>query len=163
MIDETDRGHDQDEAERAEGAMPSASLALETHPEARTWGMVCHLAGLGGLILGLAFAWIPVVGAALPFVLGLAGPVVVWQTKRADHAFIDEQGKEAFNFQLTVLIAALVLFVVGFATAILCIGFLFWFLLIPLCAAALVLTIIAAVKANQGEHYRYPFAMRFVF
>lgn len=80
---------------------------------------------------------------------------MVWQLKKAEMPFVDDQGREALNFQITVslaLLACVLLMVVGIG-----------FLLLPVVGiAALVLTIIAAVKANDGERYRYPFTLRLI-
>jgi len=109
--------------------------------DARNWAMGCHLIALVGLL-----------GNGLGF---LVGPLIVWLVKREDHPFIDEQGKEAVNFQITMFIAffvaALLIFVV--------IGI---FLLPVLGILDVVLVIIASLKASNGEHYRYPFAWRVI-
>ena len=79
--------------------------------------------------------------------------VVIWQIKKAEMPFVDEQGREAVNFQITVTLAVLVSMLLMFIV----IGI----VLLPIVViAALVLTVIAAIKANAGEHYRYPFAWR---
>ncbi len=139
-----------------------AHLGAELHPEARRWGMLCHLAALGGMLAGGILVWIPVFGLAMPFFLNILGPLLVWQAKRQEFDYVDDQGKEALNFQITTSIVALVLFVVGFATMILCIGWIFWLLMLPVGLASLVLTIIAAIQANDGERYRYPVSLRLV-
>ena len=109
-------------------------------PEARQWAMFCHFAAF----LGLVF----------PFG-NLLGPLIVWQIKKDLDPFVDAQGKEALNFQISVALAALLCFllmvvVVGFP------------LLVLVSIAALVLTIIAGIKANEGQAYRYPFCWRLV-
>ncbi len=108
--------------------------------EERQWAMISHLAGLAGAVVPLG---------------NLVGPLVVWQLKKAEMPFVDDQGREALNFQITVslaLLACVLLMVVGIG-----------FLLLPAVGiAALVLTIIAAVKANDGERYRYPFTLRLI-
>lgn len=106
--------------------------------EARQWAMFCHLAAF------LCFV--------LPFG-NLLGPLVVWQLKRETDPFVDQQGKEALNFQITVTIAVaisclLMLVLIGFV------------LLGLVSIGALILTIIACVKANEGLDYRYPFTWR---
>jgi hypothetical protein len=117
----------------------------ETNPDARTWGMLCHLAGLAGLL--------PIV----PAVGSLVGPLVVWLIKKDQHPFVDEQGKEALNFQITMLIyllvAALFIFLCG-------IGFV---LMAIVGIVDIVMLIIAALRANNGEHYRYPYPLIFRF
>ncbi|MCU1740445.1 MULTISPECIES: DUF4870 domain-containing protein [unclassified Pseudomonas] len=106
--------------------------------EVRQWAMFCHLSAFLGY-------WFPF-GS-------LIGPLILWQMKREQDPFIDAQGKEALNFQITVAIAAMV-----------CIPLMFVLIGIPLFGllviAAVVLTIIAGVKANEGVAYRYPFTWR---
>ncbi|MGN8123751.1 DUF4870 domain-containing protein [Pseudomonas sp. 22082] len=108
--------------------------------EVRQWAMFCHLSALLGI-------WIPF-GT-------LIGPLVLWQMKRETDPFIDAQGKEALNFQITVAIASMICFVL----MLLLIGFVLFGLL---AIAALVLTIIGGVKANEGFPYRYPFTWRLI-
>ena len=108
--------------------------------EARQWAMFCHFAAF----LGLVF----------PFG-NLLGPLIVWQIKKDLDPFVDAQGKEALNFQISVTIAMLICLLLS----VVLIG-------IPLMVlvgiVALVLTIIAGIKANEGQAYRYPFAWRLV-
>ncbi|PQZ94297.1 MULTISPECIES: DUF4870 domain-containing protein [Pseudomonas] len=108
--------------------------------EARQSAMLCHLAAF----LGFVFPFGSVVG-----------PLILWQLKREKDGFIDDQGKEALNFQITVAIAWIVCMVLAFAV----IGF---FLMIALAVATVVLTIIGSIKANKGIAYRYPLTWRLV-
>ncbi|TVS17663.1 MAG: DUF4870 domain-containing protein [Gammaproteobacteria bacterium] len=108
--------------------------------DARTFGMLCHL---------LAFA-----GLVVPFG-NIIGPLVIWLIKREEHPFVDEQGKEALNFQISVFLYAIVC---GLLSLIL-IGIP---LLIALGIFWLVVVIIASVKANGGESYRYPLNLRLI-
>ncbi|MGV8841987.1 MAG: DUF4870 domain-containing protein [Pseudomonas sp.] len=107
--------------------------------EARQWAMFCHFAG---------FFWFLV-----PMVGNVVGPLIVWQIKKDLDPFIDEQGKEAVNFQITVTLAFLVCGVLAWVL----IGFP---LMLLVGLVALVLTIIAGIKANEGQAYRYPFCLR---
>jgi uncharacterized protein len=90
-------------------------------------------------------------------VLGFIVPLIIWLVNKdqADKAFITDQSKEALNFQITLLMV----YVVGIVLSIILIG-----ALINLVAwiACLVLSILAGVKAQQGEAYRYPFAIRLI-
>lgn len=86
---------------------------------------------------------------------GFLGPLVIWLIKKDDSPFVDRHGKEALNFQLTVLIA---MFVSGILT-FLCIGF---FMMTAVWVVDLIFCIIAAIKASKGEEYRYPLTIRFV-
>ncbi len=108
--------------------------------EARQWAMFCHFAAF----LGMVF----------PFG-NLLGPLIVWQLKKDTDPFVDDQGKEALNFQITMAIALLISFLLVFVV----VGIvLIWLVGI----AALVLTIIAGIKANEGKAYRYPFCWRVI-
>ena len=112
----------------------------ETDSDAKTWGMLCHLGALAGYVI--------------PFG-NIVGPLIAWQIKKDTSEFVDYHGKEALNFQITVTIAMfvsilLILVVIGI------------FLLIAIPIIDLVLVIIAAVKASNGELYRYPLTIRFI-
>ena len=80
-------------------------------------------------------------------------PLVVWLVHKERGRFVEEQSKEALNFQITVAIA----YVVGSILSVLFIGFLIIF---AVWVAATILAIMAAVAANRGEAYRYPMTMR---
>ena len=106
--------------------------------------------------------------SALVGLLGIPsplGPLVVWLVKRDSHPFVDAQGKEALNFNLSALIYILSLFVFGFIFSFVTLGFGI-FLFVPAAIAAMVgwvvLVVVAAVKASRGEAYRYPLTIRFV-
>jgi uncharacterized protein len=107
----------------------------------RTWGMLAHLAALAGLV-------VPLIG-------NVAGPWLVWLGKREESAFVGEQARESLNFNITVSLAAIVC---GLA-ALVFIGFL---LGTALFIAWLALTLVAAIRASEGVHYHYPFALRLV-
>ena len=112
----------------------------ELSQEARQWAMFCHYAAFFGLIF--------------PFG-NLIGPLIVWQIKKDLHPFVDDQGKEALNFQVSVALAAMLCFLL----MVVVIGFP---LLALLSVVAVVLTVIAGIKANEGQPYRYPFSWRLV-
>ena len=109
--------------------------------DARTWGMFCHLAGLFGYVF-------PVFG-------NIVGTLVLWQLKKEDYPFVDAQGKEALNFQISMTIYAFVSALLMF----LCVGV---FLLAAVGIVDLVFLLIAAVKANNGQQYRYPLTIRLI-
>ena len=116
------------------------TAANGVNAEEKQWGMFAHLASLAGIIIPLG---------------NLLGPLIVWLVKKDTMPFVADQGKEALNFNITVFIAA---FVSGILTLVL-IGFL---LLIVVGIAWLVLTVLAALAANKGEAYRYPFTLRLI-
>ena len=146
---------------------------MQLRPEEKTAAMWCHLASLSALI-----------GIPMGHVVG---PLVVWQMQKNNSAFVNEHGKESLNFQLSFLLytfaafIALMLFVFVFIGAGVAssanasrppgallplifggglIGPFLLILFVPL--IDLVLTVIAAMKASAGEHYHYPFTIRFV-
>ncbi len=89
----------------------------------------------------------------LGIVSGFVGALIIWLIKKDQSAFIDEQGKEALNFQITVMI--------GFAIAMVLTMVLIGALLFPvLLIGNLVFCILAAVAVSKGEHYKYPLAIR---
>ncbi|MFC4059449.1 DUF4870 domain-containing protein [Planomonospora corallina] len=99
-----------------------------------TMAMLCHLLGL---------------------LTGFLGPLVIYLVKKDQSPYVRDQAGEALNFQLTLLIAYVVAWVLAFA--------LIGFLLLPLIwIGSLVFMVIAAVAANRGENHRYPMTIRFV-
>ena len=147
-MSETDNNPSTPEEPQAPGEPPAAQPQSEPQTsapgdselstDARQWGMFAHLAALAGFVV--------------PFG-NVIGPLIVWQLKKDEFSFVDDQGKEALNFQITVIIAFVIAFVLSFV--------LIGFLLMPIIGiGALVLVIIGALKANAGETYRYPINWR---
>lgn len=116
-------------------------MAAMDEKEARTWAMLCHLGGLGVYV-------IPTIGHIL-------APLIIWLIKKDESPLVDDQGKESLNFQISLTIYAII---AGLLTLVV-IGFI---LLIALGIFDLIVVIIAAVKANSGEKYRYPLCIRFI-
>ena len=109
--------------------------------EEQNWAMICHLAALSGFVI--------------PFG-NVIGPLVVWLMKKDTMPLVDQHGKEALNFQITVLIAL-------FVCALLIIVVIGIFLMFIVGIGALVMTIIAAVKVANGQlDYKYPIALRLI-
>lgn len=106
-----------------------------------TLGMLCHLLSL-----------ISYIGLPLGNIIG---PLILWLIKKDQDAFVDVNGKEVLNFQISATIYALVCGLLVFVV----IGL---FLLPVLIIAVIVLTIIGAVKASSGQVYRYPLTIRFL-
>jgi uncharacterized Tic20 family protein len=126
--------------------------AVDIPAEERTWAMMAHLSALLGGLLTASFGrgW----GCFI-------GPLIIWLVKKDTMPFVDDQAKEALNFNITVALASLVLLVLSIITfgIGLIIAIPMW---IIIGISWLVLTIVAAVKANEGVRYRYPFALRFI-
>ncbi len=108
----------------------------------RMWAMFCHLSTFAGYMV--------------PFG-NIIGPLIIWMTKRETMPLVADQGKEALNFQITVLIALILSLILTIASC----GVLF---ILPIAVGifSVVLTIIAAIKANEGQLYRYPMTMRLI-
>jgi len=120
--------------ETQETVSPEAPAGGPPSKEACTMAMLAHLLGI--------FTW-------------FVGPLIIWLIKKDEDAFINDQGKEALNFQITVGI----IYVICGATSCFVIPI---FIMMGVGIAALVLAIMAAVKANDGVTYRYPFTLRLI-
>jgi uncharacterized Tic20 family protein len=107
----------------------------------RQWATGCHLSALAG------YAFPPAIVIA---------PLVLWLIKREDGAFIDEQGKEALNFQISILI-----YIFGSFILIPVLG-LGAFLLVGVAIFDFVCIIMAAIKISEGSAFRYPACIRFI-
>ena len=102
--------------------------------------MVCHLSAFAGFIIPLG---------------NIIAPLVIWLIKRAESPFIDDQGKEALNFQISMIIYA----VISWILVTIFIGYL---LLFAVGIFDIVMVIMAALKSNEGERFRYPLCIRFI-
>ncbi|MGD0258440.1 MAG: DUF4870 domain-containing protein [Verrucomicrobiota bacterium] len=109
--------------------------------------MLCHLSALAGYII--------------PFG-NVLGPLLIWQIKKNEFPSVEEHGKAALNFQLTVLIALFVGAMAAFLLSFVCIGFLLIPVVVAIALCGLVFAIIAGIKANNGEAYRYPWSLALV-
>lgn len=91
----------------------------------------------------------------LAIVLGFLGPLIIWLVKKDSSAFVDDQGKEALNFNILLTI---VYAICGALTCVV-IGV---FLLPIAYIVNIVFAILGGVAASRGELYRYPFNWRIV-
>jgi uncharacterized Tic20 family protein len=96
--------------------------------------------------------------AMLAHLLGIftyfLGPLIIWLVKKEQSRFVDDQAKEALNFQ----IFAIILHVACAVT--ICLGPVFVLLQVSISLTRLVLGILATMKANEGVAYRYPLNLR---
>lgn len=116
-------------------------LSAPADTQVRTWNALCHASALLGV-----FFHFP--GHVLP-------PLIVWLAKRHDSPEIEAHGKEALNFQISMLIYN----IVAAVFCIILVGFAFLAILWVLNA---VFVIIAAIQASDGKFYRYPMTIRFI-
>jgi hypothetical protein len=107
----------------------------------RNWAVFCHLGGFAGLLL-------PGLGQVL-------APLVLWLLRREQSPFVDQHGREALNFQISMTLYA----IVAAALMALLIGFL---LILVVLGVQFVLMVVASVAASQGEQYRYPLTLRLI-
>jgi len=102
--------------------------------DAKTMGMLCHLLGIT-----------------------MIGTLIIWLIKKDEHPFIDQEGKEATNFQILIFIAYIVCGVISVVTC--GIGSILY---LPVWACAVIFCVLGGLKAKEGEAYRYPVNIRFI-
>ncbi len=128
---------------------PPNTPASSPNPEsqARMWNMLCHLSALAGFVI--------------PFG-NILGPLLIWQIKKNEFPSVEVHGKASLNFQITVTIAALAGVAVAVVLSFFCVGYLLFPLVMLIGLAGLVFAIIAGIKANSGEDYKYPWSLELV-
>ncbi len=105
------------------------------------WGMLCHLLALT-LNIGIPFG-------------NIIGPFIIWHIKREESGFIDQQGKESLNFQITLTIY-------GVISGLLCLIFIGYIFIGILYVANIVLVVTASLKVINGESYKYPLTIQLI-
>ena len=115
--------------------------------QARTWNMLCHLSALAGCVI--------------PFG-NILGPLIVWQIKKNEFPSVNVHGKASLNFQITVTIAVFVGAAAAIMLSFFCVGYLLFPLVFLIGLAGLIFAIIAGIKANNGENYKYPWSLELV-
>ena len=108
--------------------------------EERKWAMFAHIGTFSSMIIPLG---------------NFIAPIVIWQLKKNESEFVVDQAKESLNFQITIIIYALISFLLVFI-------FIGFFLIFALVIFSLIVVIVAGVKANDGEYYRYPMCIRLI-
>jgi uncharacterized protein len=143
----------------------------------RLWAMLCHFSAL--------FAWVFLfmlifLGIPLYLPLNILAPLLIWKLKKSQYPWIDFQGKEALNFQISltlyilfVIVISLFLVLASFGISITTNGtvnsvttvlnsllFVWMWLICILLSLQLFIVTFAAIKAYNGQHYRYPLTIR---
>ena len=119
---------------------PPANNNNKQSNDEKTMAMLCHLAALAGFIV--------------PFG-SIIGPLIVWLVKKDEMEVVDRHGRASLNFQLTMLIAFIVCFLLIFVA----IGV----VLLPLVAIfSFVMVIIVSIKAYEGKEFKYPLCIKFL-
>ena len=120
---------------------PPLPVSPPALPNVRTWTALCHASALLGVFLHFP-------GHLLP-------PLIVWLWKRDESPEIDAHGKEAVNFQISMLIYNAI-------AAMFCLVLIGFFFLAVLWVLNAVFVIIAAIQASDGKFFRYPMTIRFI-
>jgi uncharacterized Tic20 family protein len=122
-------------------SLPSPPATINAIANVRTWSAFIHASALLGV-----FVHFP--GHLLP-------PLILWLIKRDDSPELDAHGKEAVNFQISMLIYN----AIAAVFCLILVGFVFLFILWVLNT---IFAIIAAIQASDGKFYRYPMTIRFI-
>ena len=107
----------------------------------KTWAMLCHFSIFAGFIFPLGGNFL--------------APLIIWLIKKEEHPFVDDQGKEVLNFQISMVIYLII-------SVILCFILIGIPIVIGLIIFDFIITIIASVNANDGKYYRYPITIHFI-
>ena len=126
---------------------PPAGTDGPPSPDDRNMAMLCHL-------LGIVTTY--TIG------LGFVGPLIIWLLKKDQSPFVDAHGKEALNFQLTLLLELVCGGVAAFMLTFVLVGLLLFPLLALVPLLALIPEILACLAASRGEPFRYPLSIRFI-
>jgi uncharacterized Tic20 family protein len=119
-------------------------IPMSPSKQERNWAMVAHLSAFTYYFTGLGI---------------ILGPLIVWLGKRDGNPFVDDQGKEALNFQISILVYYAAAFLMCITVILAVIGIP---LLIGLHVFLVVCMIIAAIKASDGIAFRYPACIRWI-
>lgn len=112
----------------------------EINNESKNWALLAHLSSFAGYII--------------PFG-NIIGPLIIWITKKDTSPFIEEHGRTALNFQISLLIWVTI-------SGLLCLVFIGFFFLFGLMILDLIYTILNAIKASNGQSAKYPLTIKFI-
>ena len=91
----------------------------------------------------------------LAIITGWIGPLIIWLVKKDSSPFVNDQGKEVLNFQITVFIAAAI-------SGLLVMVFVGCILLPVVVICSVVFTIMGAIAVIKGKAYRFPVSLRLI-
>jgi hypothetical protein len=121
-------------AQQGQAASGQPAPAGKSTPDEKTMATLAHL---------------------LALFTGFVGPLIIWLLKKDQSDFVDDQGKEALNFQISIFIYG----AIAGATMLVFIGI----LLLPAVWIFDIVNIIrGAIAANKGERFRYPLCIRLI-
>ena len=142
MTDPNVPPHDPNVPQQPAAPQPAAAAPLSPEQDVQ-WGSFAHLGGI----------------------LGILPSLIIWLVFKDRGRFTATESKEALNFQITALIGWVALFIVSsILTAVTfgLFGFVASLLYLALWAAVVVFSVLGFLKAKEGQHYRYPFAIRLI-
>lgn len=113
----------------------------------RRWACLVHLSAAAGLFY--------------PF-LPLVGPLLIWLFKRQRDSYVDEQGRLAVNFHLSMCIYLVVSYVVVAVLKLVIVGFILFWLPGLIRFAQVLLGLVGALRAYDVEHFNYPLSIEFI-
>lgn len=115
--------------------------------EDKLWGMLCHLGALAGL-------------SCIPF-LNIIVPVIIWILKKDAMPYVDKNGRDSLNFQISCMIYFIGGLIICFILSFVLVGILLAIVFFPLLFLFwVILTIIGAIKAYDGQDFQYPLCIR---
>jgi len=120
---------------------PQPATPSPANSDERNWAVLTHLASLAFLI-GIPFG-------------NIVGPLVVWLIKKDQFPMVNDGGKDALNFQITMAICAMACIPLMFII----IGF---FLIFAVAVFDIIMVILAAVKASEGVRFKYPLTLQLI-
>ncbi len=129
-------------AHRGSHSPPSPQPRVVDHDATsgeRSYAMFTHLAPIAASVLSVGIPG-----------LSIIAPLVMWQVRKNDSPFLDDHGREAVNFQITILLFSI--------ASLITLGLMY----VPILIFSIVVSIIGAVAANKGEFYRYPCCLRLI-
>jgi hypothetical protein len=133
MTDEENKPTEQTEEAVSQPEQPQTQEP-QVSSDSKMMAMLCHL---------------------LAIFTGFIAPLIIWLIKKDEDEFVNDQGKESLNWQILMLIG----YIIGVITSPICIGVP---ILIAVPILSLIFCIIASIKANSGEKYRYPQPFRLI-
>ena len=117
-----------------EQAQAEPAIGPQVSQDSRNMALLCHLLG---------------------FFTSFIGPLIIWLIKKESDKFVDAQGKEALNFQITLIIG----YIISALLITVCIG---GILALVIAILDIVFVIMACVAVSKGQAYRYPVCIRFI-
>jgi len=121
-------------------AQPSQPVVPLSEAEDKQWASFAHLGGI----------------------LSFLPALIIYLVFKDRGAFTRQESKEALNFQITLLLAYVALWILGAILIVVLIGFLIWNLTWLVWVVGVVFSILGFVQAKDGKPYRYPFNIRFI-